>query len=99
MTVMSYIGMWIKDEGPFADNIDFCPEMIYNPAEIGRYNNKYHIDFDPNSEHNDEMDILFFGSLLNKELRLRGLPLSGNMIDRQERLRQHLMIEERLDRI
>jgi len=74
-------------------------EMIYNPAEIGRYNNKYHIDFDPNSEHNDEMDILFFGSLLNKELRLRGLPLSGNMIDRQERLRQHLMIEERLDRI
>jgi len=45
------------------------------------------------------MDIVFFSTLVNKELHLRGLPGVGNLAERQSRLRAHLLIEQRLERI
>ena len=54
-------------------------EMIYNPAEINRFGNKYNIDFDFSSDVNHELDIIFFSTLVNRELRLRQLPHGGNL--------------------
>ncbi len=73
--------------------------MIYNPTEVNRFGNKYNIDFDHTLEDNEDLDILFFNTLMNKELRLRGLPHTGNLEERKKRLKQHLMIEERIGRI
>jgi len=74
-------------------------EIIYNPNEVNRFGNKFNVDFNFASDLNEEMDIIFFSTLLNKELRMRGLPHGGNMDDRRSRLRTHLMIEQRLLRI
>jgi len=35
-------------------------EVVYKPSEVNQYGNKYNIDFDPNVEKNDEIDIIFF---------------------------------------
>jgi hypothetical protein len=43
-------------------------QVIFNPAEINRYGNKFNIDFEFSSDVNNEMDIVFFSSLINKEL-------------------------------
>jgi hypothetical protein len=74
-------------------------EMIYNPAEINRFGNKYNIDFDFSSDVNHELDIIFFSTLVNRELRLRQLPHGGNLEERRSRLRSHLLIEQRLARL
>jgi hypothetical protein len=74
-------------------------EVVYNPSDVNRYGNKYNIDFDPNVENNDEIDIIFFNTLINKELRLRGLPPGGTVEEQRSCLRSHLMIEQRLLRI
>jgi hypothetical protein len=74
-------------------------QVIFNPSEINRYGNKFNIDFEFSSDVNNEMDIVFFSSLINKELQLRGLPGVGNLAESQSRLRVHLLIEQRLERI
>jgi hypothetical protein len=71
-------------------------EIIYNPTEVNRFGNKYNIDFDCSCEENEELDIIFFNTLVNKELRLRRLPHSGNLEERRTRLKQHLLIEQKL---
>jgi hypothetical protein len=43
-------------------------QVIFNPSEINRYGNKFNIDFEFSSDVNNEMDIVFFSSLINKEL-------------------------------
>jgi hypothetical protein len=67
--------------------------------EINKHGNKYNIDFNPTADSNEELDILLLNTLLNKELCLHGLPLSGNMMEWQAVLRKHVMIEARLDKI
>ncbi len=74
-------------------------EIIYNPTEVNRLGNKYNIDFDYISEENEELDIIFFNTLLNKELRLRQLPYSGNVEERRTRLKQRLVMEQKLSLI
>ncbi len=54
-------------------------EVLYNPGEINRFGNKYNIDFEPAHEGNEEADILFFTSLVSRELRHHKLSLSGNL--------------------
>ncbi len=54
-------------------------EMMYNPVEINQLGNKFNIDFDFSSDINDELDIIFCSTLVNKELRLRQLPHGGNL--------------------
>jgi hypothetical protein len=66
---------------------------------VNRFGNKYNIDFDCSCEENEELDIIFFNTLVNKELRLRRLPLSGNMEERRARLKQHLVMEQKLSLI
>jgi hypothetical protein len=34
-------------------------EIIYNPAEVNHFGNKYNIDFGHTSEDNDELDVFF----------------------------------------
>ncbi len=48
-------------------------EVVYNPSEVNRYGNKYNIDFDPNVENNDEIDIIFFNTLIKKRTALAWL--------------------------
>jgi hypothetical protein len=74
-------------------------EIIYNPTEVNRLGNKYNIDFDYTSEENEELDIIFFNTVLNKELRLRQLPYSGNVEERRTRLKQRLVMEQKLSLI
>lgn len=54
-------------------------QIIYNPAEVNRFGNKFNIDFDFGKKENDELDIIFFSTLLNKDLLLHKLPHVGNM--------------------
>jgi hypothetical protein len=74
-------------------------QIIYNPAEVNRFGNKFNIDFDFGKKENDELDIIFFSTLLNKELLLHKLPHVGNMEEWRSRLRAHLLIEEHLQRL
>jgi hypothetical protein len=74
-------------------------EVIYNPTEVNRFGNRNNIEFVCNVEENDELDIMFFNTLVNKELRLRRLPVSGNLEQRRTRLKQQLMIEQKLSLI
>jgi hypothetical protein len=74
-------------------------EILYNPAEVNHFGNKYNIDFDHSSDNNDESDIIFFNTLVVKELTIRQLEVIGNLDERKRRLRQHLMMEERLAKI
>jgi hypothetical protein len=71
-------------------------KIVYNPTEINRFGNKYNIDFDYNGEENDDMDIIFFNSLVNDELILRKLPTYGSLNERRNRLLQFLRTEQRL---
>jgi hypothetical protein len=57
-------------------------EIIYNPTEVNQLGNKYNIDFDCSCEEKKELDIIFFNTLVNKELQLRRLLHSGNLEER-----------------
>jgi hypothetical protein len=61
-------------------------------------NNNDNIDFIPNGSTNDEVmhARLYFNQLLMSELRLRRLPLHGNLEERHGRSRQYLMVEQQL---
>jgi hypothetical protein len=85
--------------GKYLRDVLVQSEVVYNPAEINRFSNKYNIEFDFTNDLNDELDMIFFSTLLNKELRLHDLPPGGTMEERRCRLRTHLMIEQRLQRI
>ncbi len=74
-------------------------EIIYNPTEVGRFGNKSNIDFDYSSDENQELDIIFFNSLVNKELRLRKLPYTGNLEEHVQRLKTHLLVEQKMGRM
>jgi hypothetical protein len=56
-------------------------KILYDPMDESRYNNRYNIDFIPNG--NDASNLAeaqhFFSNLLITELRLRRLPLYGNV--------------------
>ncbi len=49
-------------------------ENIYNPTAIHQFRNRYSMNFDLNSDSNDELDIIFFNTLANKYLQLRQQP-------------------------
>ncbi len=74
-------------------------QIIYNPTEVNRFGNKYNIDFDYSSDKNDERDVFFFNTLMNRELRLQQLPHTGNLEERMKRLKKHLMVEQKLKRM
>ncbi len=90
---------YIETCGRSFEEIRMSSRIIYNPAEINRFGNKFNIDFDTSDENNDDLDIIFFSSLLNEELSLRRLSIHGNISERRSRLLPHLMMEQRLARI
>jgi hypothetical protein len=62
---------------------------------VNRFGDKYNIDFYCSCEENEELNIIFFNMLVNKELWLRP-PHSGNLEEQRTRLKQHLLIEQKL---
>jgi hypothetical protein len=58
----------------------------------------YNIDYFPIGATEDEMmeARAFFSNLLSSKLRLRKLPMNGNLEERRECLRQHLKVEQQL---
>jgi len=71
-------------------------KVIYNLTEINRFGNKYNIEFNVSSEDNDEMDLIFVNSLVNQELLLRKLPITGNLLEQKAQLLPQLKTELRL---
>jgi hypothetical protein len=82
--------------GKSYEEILMCSKVIYNPLEVNRFGNKYNIDFDVHHEEADDLDIIFFSSLLTEELAIRRLSVSGNIHERRGRLLPYLMMEQRL---
>jgi hypothetical protein len=53
--------------GRQVDDVQQETEIIYNPAEVNRFGNKYNFDFDHTSDDNDELDVIFFNTLVMKD--------------------------------
>jgi hypothetical protein len=47
-----------------------CSKVIYNPLKVNHIGNKYNLDFDVQHEEADDLDIIFFSSLLTEELAI-----------------------------
>jgi hypothetical protein len=88
----------LQNSGATYRDIERRTKIIYDPCDMLHENNKDNIDFIPNGSTNDEVmqARLYFNQLLMSELRLRRLPLHGNLEERQGRLRQYLMVEQQL---
>jgi hypothetical protein len=74
-------------------------KITYNPSKINRFGNKYNIEFNVNKEENDDLDLIFFNSLVNDDILLRNLPVYCNLSERRNRLLRYLKIEQLLIRI
>jgi len=70
----------------------YCPSAMDHKVDI------YSIDYALDDTESDEgvENLYFFSSLLTDELRLRNLPVQGNLAERRERLKRQLILEERL---
>ena len=82
--------------GRTVDEIRMSSRIVYNPAQVNRFGDKFNIDFCTSDENNSDLDIIFFNSLVNEELVLRRLPIHGNLTNRRSRLLPYLMMEQRL---
>ena len=71
-------------------------KIFYNPSSINNAGDKYNIDFDPYNDDNQDSDVIFFNTLVNQELRLRSAPIHGTLEEKRVRLKQLLMLEQRL---
>jgi len=76
-------------------------KIIYDPCDVSRESNKYSIDFIPHGGTEEERmeSQAFFSRLLATELRMQKLTLSGSLEDQRMRLKQYLMVEQKLNMI
>jgi hypothetical protein len=65
------------------EEVKRASRIIYNPAEVNQFGNKFNIDFCTSDENADDDDIIFFNTLINEELSLRRLSVHGNLNDRR----------------
>jgi hypothetical protein len=54
-------------------------EIAFYPSKVNHFGNKCIIDFDASSSSNEELDIIYFNTLINKELWLCHLPNYGKL--------------------
>jgi len=73
--------------------------IIYNPTEVNRFGNRNNIEFVCDPSGTEELDIIYFNTLVNNELRLRRLTVSGNLEEKRTLLKLHLIIEQKLSLI
>jgi hypothetical protein len=91
----------LRNHGVSYENIKRNTKIIYDPCDITRESNRFNIDFIPSGESEEErlQSLSFFSNLLTTELRLRKLQLYGSLEERQNRLKQYLKLEEKLQMI
>lgn len=83
--------------GATLDEVVKKSRIKYNPMAIDRDTDMWNIDFVSSSESDDDMDKLYFFSLLvAEESILRNMPVEGTLVERTGRLKQQLVVEERL---
>lgn len=87
---------YVEDCGRSFEEVRMSSKIVYNPTEVNRFGNKYNIDFSTTDENNDDLDIIFFNSLVTEELSLRRLSILGNLTERRNRLLPYLMMEQKL---
>jgi hypothetical protein len=94
-----HLNLYLQTNGQHYSDVKRQSKIGYDPNDLCRENNKYNIDFIVNGvDDADRMEALrFFSNLLTMELRLRKLPLYGNLEERRERLRIILKVEQKLD--
>jgi hypothetical protein len=92
------LDLYLQNSGATYRDIEQRTKIIYDPCDTLWENNKDNIDFIPNGSTDEEVvqARLYFSQLLMSELRLRRLPLHGNLEERWRRLRQYLMVEQQL---
>jgi hypothetical protein len=85
---------------PFQE-IKLKTKIIYDPCDVTRESNLYNIDFIPHGATEEERFQVqsFFSNLLTSELRMRKLQTHGTLEERRSRLKQFLMVEEKLQMI
>jgi len=93
-----HLDLYLQNSGATYWDIEQRTKIIYDSCDTLRENNKDNIDFIPNGSTDEEVvqARLYFSQLLMSELRLRRLPLHGNLEERWRRLRQYLMVEQQL---
>jgi hypothetical protein len=78
------LDLYLRNSGATYRDIEQRPKIVYDPCETLRENNKDNIVFMPNGSTDEEVvqAKLYFSQLLMSELRLRRLPLHGNLEER-----------------
>ena len=76
--------LYLQNSGATYRDIEQRTKIIYDPCDTLGENNKDNIDFIPIGSTDEEVvqARLYFSQLLMSELRLRRLPLHGNLEER-----------------
>jgi hypothetical protein len=91
----------VSRNGAHYEEVKRKSKVIYDPTDESRCHNRNNIDFVPNGDcpSNVAEAQRFFSNLLTEELRLRRLPLYGNLEERRSRLKNLLVVEQMIDLI
>jgi len=92
------LNLYLSHSGASYTDIKNNTKIIYDPCDPLKETNKDNIDFIPTGSTDEQLvqANMYFSQLLNAELRLRGLSLSGTREDRRNRLKARLKVEQQL---
>lgn len=71
-------------------------KIRYQPNALDKESDMQNIDFSPSTDDDDMDALYYFSSLITEELKLRNMPVNGTLAERRERLKQKLVVEEKL---